>query len=430
MKKTIFKNIVTITAVSIIITGFLSGFFITNQLTKNTKQTVQKEAHTLANILNHDINYLNQELVIDTRITLIEKNGTVIYDTLKTSSENHLDRPEIVSAINNGQGESMRYSDTLKEKMYYYAIQLDNDSILRLAMQTSSLVKIMPIIIIYTSIIIICVIIIAAFIAKKAASNIVQPINNINLNNPSTDNIYPELQPLIANLQLHNKLRKEFSANVSHELKTPLTSISGYAEIMTNGIAKPEDNKIFASKIYQASQNLIQKINDIIKISKLDENQISLEIETINYHDLITNCLEKLDKFILDKSIHIVYTPKNIYGDCIKYVMEDILYNLIQNAIKYNKQNGTVFIYLSQINDNIIIKIKDTGIGIDDSDIERIYERFYRADTSHSSNIEGSGLGLAIVKHGINLHQGTIKCKSKINQETTFTITLPTHLKS
>lgn len=430
MKKTIFKNIVTITAVSIIITGFLSGFFISTQLTLNTKQIVQKEAHKLASILNTNSQYLNQELVIDTRITLIEKNGTVIYDTLKISNENHLDRPEIVNAIENGQGESIRYSNTLKGKMYYYAIKLNNDSILRLAMKTSSLMNIMTIIIIYTSIIIIIVIIIAAFIAKKAANNIVQPINNINLNNLSTDNIYPELQPLIANLQLHNKLRKEFSANVSHELKTPLTSISGYAEIMTNGIARPEDNKIFASKIYQESQNLIQKINDIIKISKLDENQISLEIETINYDHLIKNCLNKLDKFIIDKNIHIVYSSKNIYGDCIKYVMEDILYNLIQNAIKYNKQNGTVFIYLSQDKNNIIINIKDTGIGIADSDIERIYERFYRADTSHSSNIEGSGLGLAIVKHGINLHRGTITCKSKINQGTTFTINLPIHLKS
>ena len=220
-------------------------------------------------------------------------------------------------------------------------------------------------------------------------------------------------------------MRKEFSANVSHELKTPLTSISGYAEIMANGIAKEEDNKLFAQKIYDESQNLINKINDIIKISKLDENRIDLEYQRINYSQLINNCINKLEKFIEDKHIKVNFTSKEIYGFAIVYVMEDIIYNLIQNAIKYNKNNGKVDIDIKQDRKNVIITIADTGIGISDMDIDRIYERFFRSDRSHSSNIEGSGLGLAIVKHGINLHNGTITCDSKLNVGTTFTLSIP-----
>ena len=194
---------------------------------------------------------------------------------------------------------------------------------------------------------------------------------------------------------------------------------------MANGIAKEEDNKLFAQKIYDESQNLINKINDIIKISKLDENRIDLEYQRINYSQLINNCINKLEKFIEDKHIKVNFTSKEIYGFAIVYVMEDIIYNLIQNAIKYNKNNGKVDIDIKQDRKNVIITIADTGIGISDMDIDRIYERFFRSDRSHSSNIEGSGLGLAIVKHGINLHNGTITCDSKLNVGTTFTLSIP-----
>ena len=170
---------------------------------------------------------------------------------------------------------------------------------------------------------------------------------------------------------------------------------------------------------------MLRPTNDIIKISKLDENRIDLEYQRINYSQLINNCINKLEKFIEDKHIKVNFTSKEIYGFAIVYVMEDIIYNLIQNAIKYNKNNGKVDIDIKQDRKNVIITIADTGIGISDMDIDRIYERFFRSDRSHSSNIEGSGLGLAIVKHGVNLHNGTITCDSKLNVGTTFTLSIP-----
>ena len=309
--------------------------------------------------------------------------------------------------------------------MYYYAVKLNNGEILRLSSYSNSFMGIFIPTLTNSLFIMAILIILCLLLAKYQAKEIVKPINNLNLANPQKEDTYEELAPLVDNLNLHNQMRKEFSANVSHELKTPLTSISGYAEIMANGIAKEEDNKLFAQKIYDESQNLINKINDIIKISKLDENRIDLEYQRINYSQLINNCINKLEKFIEDKHIKVNFTSKEIYGFAIVYVMEDIIYNLIQNAIKYNKNNGKVDIDIKQDRKNVIITIADTGIGISDMDIDRIYERFFRSDRSHSSNIEGSGLGLAIVKHGINLHNGTITCDSKLNVGTTFTLSIP-----
>ena len=428
MKKRIFTTIISITSIALLIFSILISGFLTYLLSDNVKNEVRRETIELKSLLDTGYN-INNISLINPRITLISPIGEVIFDNQHDNLENHLDRPEIKSAIENGVGESLRNSDTIDQNMYYYALRLDDGNILRVAMVTSSFFGILIPVFIISLVILIFIIIICLFVAGHQANAIVKPINELNLAHPNADTIYPELVPLVNNLNLHNEMRKEFSANVSHELKTPLTSISGYAEIMANGIAKEEDIRMFANKIYNESHNLINKINDIIKISKLDENKIDLEIEMANYDQLITSCIEKLDKFIFDKNIKVIYHHINIYGECIVYVMEDILYNLIQNAIKYNKTNGTVFINLSEDKDNVLIKIKDTGIGISKAELPRIYERFYRVDKSHNTAIEGSGLGLSIVKHGVGLHHGSIECDSDLGIQTTFYLKFPKKLK-
>ena len=425
MKNRIFKTMALSTIIAILITTLALSVYISNSHLTETKTIIKHEAIQLKQLLENDPNYLDNELITEARITLIDANGYVLYDSNTKDLENHLDRPEIKDAIIYGYGESLRKSDTYNKNMYYYAVKLNNGEILRLSSYSNSFMGIFIPTLTNSLFIMAILIILCLLLANYQAKEIVKPINNLNLANPQKEDTYEELAPLVDNLNLHNQMRKEFSANVSHELKTPLTSISGYAEIMANGIAKEEDNKLFAQKIYDESQNLINKINDIIKISKLDENRIDLEYQRINYSQLINNCINKLEKFIEDKHIKVNFTSKEIYGFAIVYVMEDIIYNLIQNAIKYNKNNGKVDIDIKQDRKNVIITIADTGIGISDMDIDRIYERFFRSDRSHSSNIEGSGLGLAIVKHGINLHNGTITCDSKLNVGTTFTLSIP-----
>ena len=425
MKNRIFKTMALSTIIAILITTLALSVYISNSYLTETKTIIKHEAIQLKQLLENDPNYLDNELITEARITLIDANGYVLYDSNTKDLENHLDRPEIKDAIIYGYGESLRKSDTYNKNMYYYAVKLNNGEILRLSSYSNSFMGIFIPTLTNSLFIMAILIILCLLLANYQAKEIVKPINNLNLANPQKEDTYEELAPLVDNLNLHNQMRKEFSANVSQELKTPLTSISGYAEIMANGIAKEEDNKLFAQKIYDESQNLINKINDIIKISKLDENRIDLEYQRINYSQLINNCINKLEKFIEDKHIKVNFTSKEIYGFAIVYVMEDIIYNLIQNAIKYNKNNGKVDIDIKQDRKNVIITIADTGIGISDMDIDRIYERFFRSDRSHSSNIEGSGLGLAIVKHGINLHNGTITCDSKLNVGTTFTLSIP-----
>ena len=425
MKNRIFKTMALSTIIAILITTLALSVYISNSYLTETKTIIKHEAIQLKQLLENDPNYLDNELITEARITLIDANGYVLYDSNTKDLENHLDRPEIKDAIIYGYGESLRKSDTYNKNMYYYAVKLNNGEILRLSSYSNSFMGIFIPTLTNSLFIMAILIILCLLLANYQAKEIVKPINNLNLANPQKEDTYEELAPLVDNLNLHNQMRKEFSANVSHELKTPLTSISGFAEIMANGIAKEEDNKLFAQKIYDESQNLINKINDIIKISKLDENRIDLEYQRINYSQLINNCINKLEKFIEDKHIKVNFTSKEIYGFAIVYVMEDIIYNLIQNAIKYNKNNGKVDIDIKQDRKNVIITIADTGIGISDMDIDRIYERFFRSDRSHSSNIEGSGLGLAIVKHGINLHNGTITCDSKLNVGTTFTLSIP-----
>ena len=425
MKNRIFKTMALSTIIAILITTLALSVYISNSYLTETKTIIKHEAIQLKQLLENDPNYLDNELITEARITLIYANGYVLYDSNTKDLENHLDRPEIKDAIIYGYGESLRKSDTYNKNMYYYAVKLNNGEILRLSSYSNSFMGIFIPTLTNSLFIMAILIILCLLLANYQAKEIVKPINNLNLANPQKEDTYEELAPLVDNLNLHNQMRKEFSANVSHELKTPLTSISGYAEIMANGIAKEEDNKLFAQKIYDESQNLINKINDIIKISKLDENRIDLEYQRINYSQLINNCINKLEKFIEDKHIKVNFTSKEIYGFAIVYVMEDIIYKLIQNAIKYNKNNGKVDIDIKQDRKNVIITIADTGIGISDMDIDRIYERFFRSDRSHSSNIEGSGLGLAIVKHGINLHNGTITCDSKLNVGTTFTLSIP-----
>lgn len=225
--------------------------------------------------------------------------------------------------------------------------------------------------------------------------------------------------------QQQEQLRREFTANVSHELRTPLTAISGYAEIMAGGLVKPEDMKPFAEKIYQEANRLISLIADIIQLSRLDEGSTQFVKEEVALHCLAEEVVQRLQPLAEQNAVTLsLYTePVTVHG--IRQVLQEVLYNLCENAIKYNVPNGMVKISVVQMGQQAVLKVADTGIGIAAEEQPRVFERFYRVDKSHSRIIGGTGLGLSIVKHGVQLHHGEIHMESQQKQGTTITVRLP-----
>ncbi len=428
MKKIIFKNIFITTSILSLTIFLISSFIIYNQTVENAKDIAYAQASLYKEILKNNPDYLNENKIESPyRITLIAHDGKVIFDnqTNVDNLENHITRPEVQDALNNKTGFAIRNSKSTGFKYIYCALALDNGNIIRVSFAFSTFNNNIKTHLIYFLIIAIFILFLSTIVSNFQLNKIIQPINNLDLQNPLNNKTYPELQKLLISLDYQNNLRKEFSANVSHELKTPLTAISGYAEIMANGIAKAEDHQSISKKIHEEALRLLDKINNIIKISKLDEDKIELDFTLINYKQLINEIVNNLQPLIAKHEIKVETELENIEGKAINSIMYDALYNIIQNSIKYNKQKGSIKIRLNLIENNIYIRVKDTGIGIEHEEIPRIFERFYRVDKSRSQIIEGSGLGLAISKHALLLHNAKINVYSKINEGTTFEIIIP-----
>lgn len=225
--------------------------------------------------------------------------------------------------------------------------------------------------------------------------------------------------------EAQEQYRREFTANVSHELKTPLTSISGIAEIIRNGIVKPEDIPHFAGKIYDESQRLITLIGDIIKLSRLDENQVPMERETVDMLEMARDVVQQLSSVARKNGVTLVANGTHGQVQGVRQVLGEMVYNLCENAVKYNRAGGRVWVDVQQLADHVVLRVKDTGIGIPAAEQGRIFERFYRVDKSHSKAVGGTGLGLSIVKHGAALHHATISVSSEPEQGTEITLTFP-----
>ena len=270
--------------------------------------------------------------------------------------------------------------------------------------------------------------------------SIINPINAINIENPDEEVEFDEIRPLVdkintqnrqikqqmdelkAENEKQNRLRREFTANVSHELKTPLTSISGYAEIMGNGLAKPEDISRFSGIIYDETQRLITLVGDIINLSKLEEKEVLHEKKMVDLKEISQNVISRLQAVASKKGItfKVDGTDEKVYG--VASIIDEIIYNLCDNAIKYNKENGIVMINITKVDGITEYTVTDTGIGIAKNELDRVFERFYRVDKSHSKKIGGTGLGLSIVKHGVSYHGGEVSIKSEPGSGTSIKI--------
>ena len=275
-------------------------------------------------------------------------------------------------------------------------------------------------------------VVLSLVVAWKMSNTIIEPINNIDIHNPETNFRYKEFNPLLVRISKYNderkkneKLRREFSANVSHELKTPITTISGYADLLRNGMVKPEDVEQFSEKIYKESERLINLVNDIIKLSRLDEKKVGIDVVSVKMDDLAYRVKESLHPVTDKYKVSFELDVDNVRITAVELMMEELLYNLCENAIKYNKPGGFVKLSIQRDLLNVFIEVSDNGIGIPKDCQNRIFERFYRVDKSHSKQIGGTGLGLAIVKHVVEYHEGKINIDSDVGKGTKILVTLP-----
>lgn len=552
MNKKIFRSslltvCLVLAATIALIMGLLFHFF-----EKQIQKELANEAGFLAHALeNEGAGYFdsfdnkNNRLAGNNRITWIDENGTVLFDSRADVSEldNHADRDEIKTAMKEGKGMSTRYSKTLTEKTVNYAIRLSDGSILRVSTEQYTVVTILMGMLQPILFIMFVALILTLVLSARVSKVIIEPINKLDLEIPENNDTYEELTPLLrkiadqketigeqladarkkqkefnlitenmsegflvidadANLLTYNSaalnlleiappadrsvllfcrakefrgvisdvlsgikaentmvreersyslianpvyekesvigavvvilditerekrdmLRREFTANVSHELKTPLTSISGFAELMKAGDVLENDVTDFSKSIYDEAQRLITLVNDIIKISELDGQSIPYEKETVDLYELSKEVIGRLEKEADKKNItfHLIGGRAEIIG--VHKILEEMLYNLCDNAIKYNKENGTVDVLVNQTGDGVNVIVRDTGIGIPISHQDRVFERFYRVDKSHSKKVGGTGLGLAIVKHGALYHHAKLSLESTVDVGTVVTI--------
>ena len=367
------------------------------------------------------------------RITVVSADGTVLYDNVaeETQMANHSERSEIADAIESGKGQAVRKSETLSESMYYYAVKMENGHILRVAKQSSSalymIMSSLPmLLVIFVALLLLC-----SVLSRALAKSIVEPIEKIAEDMDHMDQVesYPELEPLLrtiseqhADILKSANMRQEFTANVSHELKTPLTSISGYSELIENGMGNEQDTMRFGKEIHRSANRLLTLIDDILRLSELDASSQPDNFEQVDLYELAQICVEMLRVNAEKHQVNLELSGQKsvVYGS--KQMLDEVIYNLCDNAIRYNKENGNVFVTVGEEDDNVFLSVRDTGIGIDEEHQERIFERFYRVDKSRSKETGGTGLGLAIVKHIVALHHAEIRIDSRVGEGTEIKI--------
>lgn len=436
MKKRINTKFMLIAAIAIVATAVCAVVLFYSILVEQIFDDLKANVHVISMIDLDDMpERVHDKLIEDgLRITLIAEDGEVLYDSVENPQkmENHSGRPEVKRAVMTGEGRGMRKSVTSARHTFYYAILLSDGNVLRIGKASSSvyeLMKNMSALIVGVGI---CVFAICVFFAKRLTGRIVEPIEKMAANIMLLDEteVYEEMRPFVSTIKQqhvdilnHAKIRQEFTANVSHELKTPLTAISGYAELIESGMTHGNDTQHFANEIHRSAERLQSLINDIIKLSELDDGDLKLEFETIDLYELAKNCITLMEMPAQKNEVTLLMEGKSTLVSGNKTLMEELIYNLCSNAVRYNKRGGTVTITTMTENDRAVVVVKDTGIGIPKEHQERIFERFYRVDKSRSKSTGGTGLGLAIVKHIVAQHDAQIELKSEEGVGTEIKVT-------
>lgn len=438
MKQRILNHTSVMIILTVILTFVAASFIMYDKFNATMKTGVRDEAeYVKVGLEEAGETYLNDKVgnATDTRITLTDEKGNVLYDSEADATRlpNHSDRPEFVQAMEDGQGESVRYSETLAQQTFYYAVKLSDGKILRLAKTTDSVFHTLMTSFTLLGLLMVLIILVEFGLAQQQTKRLIEPINNLDLEHPLDNVCYEELRPLLVRVDQQNKqiasqleelkkteaVRREFSANVSHELKTPLMSISGYAELMMNGMVRPENIADFSGRIYKEANRLGNLVADIIQLSRLDEQQDGVvAMESVALDELAEDVVNNLREHAKKKEIALEYygEPATIQG--VRHVLYEMLYNIADNAVRYTNPGGRIRIFVGKRGERTYYRVEDNGIGIPKSEQKRIFERFYRVDKSHSRQTGGTGLGLSIVKHGATLHHAKINVDSDLGKGT------------
>ncbi|MCD7746289.1 MAG: ATP-binding protein [Lachnospiraceae bacterium] len=461
MKKKINICLILTVFVTLVATLFIAVAIFRNMYKKQVLSEMSTYA-ALINSLTVSVEELEEQYTEDVaglRITLIDADGTVAYDSdVSGSLENHADREEVQEAEADGEGWTTRYSDSMNSELYYYAVKLDDGSILRISREEASIWGIFTNTLKGIFGVGVMMLLVCMLLSRYITAGIVNPIERMasNIDSAGTEGIYEELVPFVMTIRKQHedilksaKMRQEFTANVSHELKTPLTSISGYAELIETGIAGEEDVQRFAHEIYRSAQRLLTLINDIIRLSELDatemrnqrlyqgedassgvrqsgsegdDGQPALAGAAMDLYAAADSCVESVRLNAQRHGVQIQCSgqPCMIHGD--RNMIDELICNLCDNAIRYNKPNGSVDVTVQESGGRVMLRVKDTGIGIPEESQSRVFERFYCVDKSRSKSTGGTGLGLAIVKHIVAQHNAQIELHSQVGVGTEITV--------
>ena len=383
----------------------------------------------------------------DVRATLVDDDGTVLFDSDARTSEmeNHDDRPEVVSAQKTGSGSSERPSETVGAVSIYEAVRLEDGSVLRLSVELDNALGIIFHDAWLLLLVGVGIVGISWIIARVLARRIVQPILSIDPGNPEASASYAEMAPLIGKIssqqaELEHQLeelkgadamRREFTANVTHELKTPLASISGAAELIREGMVRPEDVRNFAGRIYSQAQRLTSLVNDILTLSKMDESERSKdrsylgEAQPVNLTALAHDVADRLQSSARKRKVTLTVEGETLVVNGLPRLLDELVSNLVDNALRYNRPGGSVRVGVSEDEGHAVLTVADTGIGIPEESQAKVFERFYRVDPSRSRESGGTGLGLAIVKHAVVYHKAELSLESTVGVGTTITVRFP-----
>ena len=380
------------------------------------------------------------------RFTLISKNGLVLCDNEADASkmDNHANRPEVEEAAKSGESETIRYSATLGTDTVYAARQLSDGRIIRLSETRHSLVAFLGAMVLPAIALLVVVAGLVFLLSRRLTRRIMSPINALDVSNPLDNEIYDEMEPLLRRIDFQQALlrqqntelakaesmRRDFSSNVSHEMKTPLQVISGYAELMKGGAVPYEDCQKFGGLIYDEAQAMRGLIDDVLTLSKLDESAFDNRGVPIDLGGVAKSMAARLRSFAEEREVDVIVKGSGAYISGNESLADEMTYNLIENGIRYNHKCGKVTVEVDEyagVDGKMMarMRVSDTGMGIPPDMCDKVFERFFRVDKSRSEETGGTGLGLAIVKHAVMYHGGTIKVDSVEGKGTTFTLLIP-----
>ena len=417
---------------SVMLTFLAASVVMYDKFGVSMRQSVRDEVEYIrAGIDAAGLDYLEKNVkeINATRITVTDPHGKVLYESEKAADkmENHGERPELIQAKKTGYGEVVRFSETLSEQTFYCAVELENGNILRVARKMDSVFKTLFSSFTLLGFITLGILILEFFLVQKQTKDLIKPINELDLEHPLKEVKYEELRPLLGRVDQQNKqivqqmqelkeaeaMRREFSANVSHELKTPLMSISGYAELMMNGMVGADKVPEFSGRIYHEASRLSSLVSDIIQLSRLDEKNSDMPFEAVDIYELAEDIVLHLKIAAEKRKIQLLLEGEHVVVRGVRQVLYEMFYNITDNAIRYTDEGGKVLVFAGQNGKHPCYYVEDNGIGIPKNEQKRIFERFYRVDKSHSRQTGGTGLGLSIVKHGAILHKAKINLESE-----------------